>query len=319
MNRTERLYRIHNLLKGSRPVSMQRLMEELEASRATIVRDLEYLRLFMEAPVEYDRARNGYLYRDAEDTFELPGLWFNASELYALMAVEQLLESVQPGLLGPYLGPLKRRVRRLLKEAGPDADQVGERVRIQPVAYRTPEPDSFRRVAEATLGGRRLAMTYHSRGRNEVAQRRVHPQRLIHYRHNWYLAAWCERAGDLRLFALDRIEAPHPDETPADPMAEADLDRALQGAFGIFTGTARAWAVIRFSPEAARWVAEETWHPDQIGQWRDDGYELQVPYSDPTELVMEILRHGPDAEILAPAELREHIAGRLAAARTHYE
>ena len=45
--------------------------------------------------------------------------------------------------------------------------------------------------------------------------------------------------------------------------------------------------------EAAQWVANEEWHAQQKAHWRDDGrYELQVPYSDPTELAMDILRHG---------------------------
>jgi predicted DNA-binding transcriptional regulator YafY len=85
----------------------------------------------------------------------------------------------------------------------------------------------------------------------------------------------------------------------------------LEGSYGIFTGTAQAWAVLRFSAEAARWAAEERWHADQLGAWKPSGYELQVPYSNPTELIMEILRYGPEVEVLAPTELRETVLGRL--------
>lgn len=118
MNLLERIVRIHQLLTGSRrPVPMRRLMEELGASRNTVTRDLAYLRDFLGAPIVYDREANGHHYDPDAEAFELPGFWLNQSELYALLAIEHLLESVQPGFLGPFIGPLKARVRKLLGRA----------------------------------------------------------------------------------------------------------------------------------------------------------------------------------------------------------
>ena len=115
MNRAERIFRLHRCLKSRQPPSLAKLMDELEASRATINRDLEYMRLHMGAPITYDRDTNGYRYAADAPEFELPGLWFNQSELHALLACEQLLEEVQPGLLSPYIGPLRARIRKLLE------------------------------------------------------------------------------------------------------------------------------------------------------------------------------------------------------------
>lgn len=90
--------------------------------------------------------------------------------------------------------------------------------------------------------------------------------------------------------------------------------------YGLFAGPAAAEAVLHFSPYAARWVAEEQWHPNQQGRWLEDGgYELRLPYSDPTELVMDVLRYGPDVEVVAPAELREQVRERLARALAQYQ
>jgi predicted DNA-binding transcriptional regulator YafY len=50
----------------------------------------------------------------------------------------------------------------------------------------------------------------------------------------------------------------------------------------------------------------------------DDAYELQVPYSDSRELAMDILKYGPDVEVIAPPELRRLVAGRLLAAAHRY-
>jgi predicted DNA-binding transcriptional regulator YafY len=72
------------------------------------------------------------------------------------------------------------------------------------------------------------------------------------------------------------------------------------------------WAKLRFSAERARWIAAETWHPKQRGQFMPDGrYLLDLPYADPRELVMDILRHVPDVEVLAPDSLREDVAEKL--------
>lgn len=69
----------------------------------------------------------------------------------------------------------------------------------------------------------------------------------------------------------------------------------------------------------SRWVADEQWHPQQAGRFLEDGrYELRVPYSDPRELVMDILKHGPDVEVMAPSELRAAVADRLRAASGQY-
>lgn len=87
------------------------------------------------------------------------------------------------------------------------------------------------------------------------------------------------------------------------------LQQHFAGSYGIFSGQAAQTAVLRFSPERARWVRHERWHPDQVGVEEPDGaYRLSVPYGDDTELVMEVLRHGAEVEVLEPPELRRRVA-----------
>ena len=319
MNRAERIFRLHHLLNGRMPVSFEQLKHELDMSRATVRREIEYMRDFMEAPILYDRERNGYCYDPEAAEFELPGLWFNPSELYALLASEQLLETVQPGLLTPYIGPLRARIRKLLEQSGHTVDTVTSRIQLQAVAQRPVESQRFGTVAGATLAGQVLSLDYHGRERGTTTRRRVHPQRLLHYRSNWYLIAWCEQAADLRTFALERIRQAEVQEEPARSVDTERLERHFGATFGIFTGEATGWAVLRFNESAARWVADERWHPEQIGQWQGDGYELQIPYSDPRELIMDILKYGPDVEVVAPPELREAVAQRVSETAAQYE
>jgi len=79
-------------------------------------------------------------------------------------------------------------------------------------------------------------------------------------------------------------------------------------------------AVLRFDARRALWVAKERWHRDQEGRFLEDGsYELRVPYSNSLELIMDVLKYGPDVRVLAPDELRREVQERLRAALRVYE
>ncbi len=77
--------------------------------------------------------------------------------------------------------------------------------------------------------------------------------------------------------------------------------------------------MLRFSPEAARWVSAEIWHLKQEARTLEDGrYELKLPYAGTPELEMDILRHGEQVEVVSPEGLRKQIAQRHAAAAARY-
>jgi predicted DNA-binding transcriptional regulator YafY len=160
---------------------------------------------------------------------------------------------------------------------------------------------------------------YRGRGSAEETARSVSPQRLTHYRDNWYLDAWCHRREALRSFALERIASLAITDDPAREISEEALDAHFAHGYGIFAGPPRHTAVLRFTPERARWVAEENWFPGQPGEFLDDGsYLLRLPYSEAPELVMDILKYGPDVEVLEPVELREEVKERLRLALGRY-
>lgn len=320
MDRFDRIFELNRILQSARqPVSRRRLEEELECSRATVKRIIDDMRLFLNAPIVYDRERNGYCYdRSQAEMYELPGLWLNASELHALVSVQQLLAQVQPGLLDPLLKPLQKRIDELLELQQAGSDGLTGRVRILQMASRS-AGDCFQSVAGGLARRRRLALRYLNRGSGEQSEREVSPQRLSYYRDNWYLDAWCHLREGLRTFALDAVTEARELGSPAQEVPETELDAHYASSYGIFAGLPNCLAVLRFDPRRARWVAKERWHRDQVGRFLEDGsYELRVPYNNALELIMDVLKYGPDVEVLAPAELREAVAERLRAALEPY-
>lgn len=260
MNKTERIFKIEQLIAARRVVSFRDLLEELEVSRATLKRDLEYLRSRMRAPIVYDREAGGYRIapnRGGSARVEFPGLWFNAPEAAALLTMHHLLSNLQPGILRRHIEPLRERLRALLESADHSYREISRRVRILHLGRRAPQPKFFEIAASALLNRRRLQIRYYSRVSDQTTERAVSPQRLVCYRENWDLDAWCHWRNDLRSFAVDGIRHAQILDAPAKEIPDAELDEVLAGGYGIFAGRPRAWAKLRFTPARARWIAAE--------------------------------------------------------------
>ncbi len=307
-----KIYQLHELLRGRRSaLTMASMVNHLQCSGRTVKRVMEFMRDHLKAPLIYDREHGGYRY--SGEGYELPGLWFSAEEMLALLSLQKLLAELGPGLLDRQLAPLKSRILQLLESEHPRADEIG-RIRLLPLAARRPDGVMFQTIAGSLLQRRRLEITYHARGDNAESTRVVSPQRLVHYRDNWHLDAWCHTKEALRNFALDRIRAARMLDTPAADISGVQLDAHFADGYGIFAGEAQHTAILRFTAERARWVADETWHPRQHGCWLANGeFELRIPYADSRELVMDILRHVPEVEVIAPESLRQEVRIRLQA------
>jgi predicted DNA-binding transcriptional regulator YafY len=331
MDRYERITALHRTLKAARyPVTVARLQDELGCSRATVYRDLAFLRDGLMAPVSGD-GEAGFRYDTQHgERFELPGLWLSSEELHALLAAQQLLARTGGGVLSSALAPLQQRIEKLLDEHAGTKPADGkpaaskrwplERVRVIPHRTRRMDERAFRVVASGVLERRPLAFDYRARSTDEKTRRTVSPQRLTHYRDNWYLDAWDHDREALRSFSVDRMGGARLLDGVARDVDEAELDAHLAGSYGIFSGPPKGWATILFSAKAARWVADEHWHSQQQGRFLADGrYELKLPYSASRELLMDVLHYGSDAEIVEPPVLREQARALLQLAMSHYE
>jgi predicted DNA-binding transcriptional regulator YafY len=325
MDRTERFYKIEMLIRSRGSVSFAALMEELGVSRATLKRDLEYLRERLDAPIVYDRFDNGYkLQADPRDArqvkHELPGVWFSEREIHALLTMHQLIQGLdEGGVLARHLQPLLDKLHGMLGASEDESRELMKRVRIVSPARRPVAPRHFELIGGALTRRQRVQMQYWVRSRRQQTERTVSPQRLVHYRNTWYLDAWCHSSEALRRFALDAIREASLLEQRAKDVALKTIEAELDGGYGVFSGAKVQWALLQFSPEAAQWVAHEQWHPQQQATLHDDGsLTLRVPYADATELAMDVLRHGEQVKVLGPAALAQRVAERLGEAARQY-
>lgn len=187
MDRTARLYKIDQLLHERRVVPMTIFLEELGVSLATLKRDLDYMKYRLNAPITWNRTRRGYRLSDdaaATKHYSLPGLWFNTSEIHALLTMQHLLSTLQPGVLAPHIRPLLARLQVLLVEGDHSADEIQHRVRILGMAARNINYQQFEILGSALVKRKRLIIRHYSRQRDGTTEREISPLRLVYYRDN---------------------------------------------------------------------------------------------------------------------------------------
>jgi len=322
MSDMERLHRIKYMIQSRGCVPIEDFMTSLEISRATFKRDLDYLRDRMNAPIVYDRSMGGYRFDkpNAGDKIELPGLWFSEKEATALVLMQHLLANLDTsGLLSPHIAPLMDIVDGILGQSEVSAKELRKRIKVFGMSARKNVLENFEEVGVSLLKRQRLQLSYYSKGKNELTERAVSPQRLIFYRDNWYLDAYCHLRKGLRSFAMDGIRTAHVLEDKATEVSEKELHENFAESYGIFSGKATQRAKLRFTPEKARWVSAETWHGQQVSSFDKDGnYVLEFDYNQDPELVMEIMKHGDGVEVIGPASLKSKVRAELEKALKKY-
>ena len=321
MDRTERFYKIEMLIRSRGCVSFAEMRELLEVSPTTLKRDLQYLRERMDAPIEYDATENGYRFGQQwrGQRHELPGVWFSEKELHALLTMHQMMAGLdENGLLSRHLQPMLDKLTGMLGGDAAEAQEMTRRIKLISTARRRVPSEHFETVGSAVVKRQRLRMRYRKRGAGggSVSERVVSPQRLVHYRNTWYLDAWCHASDGLRRFALDAMEdAEVLEGQAARSLPLKELEGELDQGYGIFAGGDPQWATVVFSAQIAAWVSSEEWHPSQRSEWLADGrWQLELPFVDATELLMDLLRHAGQVDVLAPPSLREAYGKRLTAA-----
>jgi predicted DNA-binding transcriptional regulator YafY len=347
MSKTARIFELVRILRAKGFMSKQQILDRFEVTEPTFKRDLAFLRDEYGAQVKYDPQEKVYRLVSAGtvplgaipsgDMAEIPGLWFNEQELHSLLTMYELLKGYGgQGVVGESLAPFREKIETLLARMANDkrhrssstsknekptvftgatleerSQEVRHRIRVLPMAARRTPGEQLTQVADAVVSRKRLRITYHNRKRDDQTKRDISPQRLVHYRDNWYVDAYCHLKNRLSTFSVDSITAAKTLQEPAVEISEQELEEVLVSSYGIFSGIPTGECELLFSPERSRWVCDEVWHPNQKGQWTESSegrkWKLKFPYSDLRELLMDVLKHGDHVHVLKPQELNDQV------------
>jgi len=263
----------------------------------------------MQAPVEYDRNRNGYIYTQA---FSLPLAQVGQEEILAILLTRNLLSLGEGGYVSQCFQRLSNTLLLQTRALGLSRERIDQAFSAAWFGYAPTQSRTFRLVSSALLQHRAVSFTYTSPAANTISHRTVLPHHLQHYMGSWVLIAWCRTRQDWRKFYLSRMEDVHELSETFIPRPKQEWEYQVRGGFGIFQGQETFAVVLRFNAFRARWIREQVWHTEQTVRELDGGgLELTFPAADLREIKMRVLSFGADVEVIEPEDLRLEVAAEV--------
>ena len=289
----------------------------------TIRRDLQALE---EAgfPIFDDRSRE-----DGRTRWVLNGQAFKGlaagltvAELCALYFSRTLVESLAGT---PFRDEVQSAFEKLGSALTPHMrqflDQLPQVIAAKPDPLRRRADDALQQIAaralEATLYHRQAALVYHSRSSDRTKTYLVHPYRLAYAQGGLYLLAYVPEYGEVRTFAVERIQELSLQEERFTPIEELG-DDAFPNSLGVHSGPPERVA-IEFQPAVADYVRARHWHRSQaLSPCDDGGVRMTLDVCLDQALKSWILSFGPFAKVVAPEPLAREIAEQFEKGRALY-
>jgi predicted DNA-binding transcriptional regulator YafY len=284
-------------------------MERFEISPRQAAREIDFMRTFFSAPIEYSWDRDGYFY--SNDSFEFPGIWLSQDEIVSLVISKRLSTTIPDKRI-------KRKIDSCLHKISGytdfDPTTLEKKISLKNIHSYEVQPGVFESCLFAVIHDRQLRILYHAAHSGEKAERTVSPLHLLLYLGNWHLLAHCHVRDGLRDFVLSRIlEIDILPDTVDARVKREDIKEIIEGHYGIFLQGEERMVSLRFRGTSASLVRNQVWFPGQkITAQGEDSVVLQFPVSDFRELIGDILRFGPEAEVLEPVELRDLVRSTIA-------
>ncbi len=304
---TDKELKLQQIFASSHGMLVQKsyLLEQLDhCSESTLKRTINNLRDKFFVPLNYDRQNHGWR---SDKSYTLPGLFFSDNELYAFLILEQLLENMNEGLVTEQLLVAKEKINRLLASKLKTNGKITDKLRFISIFHRTYSKNVFQTIAKAVFNEAKITIDYCAKD-NKKSTRTISPQRVAHYKNNWYLDAFCHLRNSLRVFTIDGISQAKILDESAKIIPTEQIDIVVQSSYGIFSGNAKKIAILNFYPPVCFWIAKEKWHPKQQIKWlKNDVLELKIPYNKERELLADILRYAAHVKIISPKSLRESL------------
>jgi len=157
----------------------------------------------------------------------------------------------------------------------------------------------------------KLRLVYRRSGSDHAGERLVCPYALVASNGMLYLIAFCDQEASVRVFRMDRVEGADATEWRFERPADFSVETMLREG-RVFRAEQPATLRVRYSPRVARWIAER----EGVPLAPDGSLTIDHPLADEEWAIRHVLQYGPDAEVLAPAPVRERLRERIAAMRT---
>ena len=306
--RLRRLLSVFPLFAERPEIAMAELERSSGVDVSTLIEDLAAITERADEPGGFIASVDaiiGHSHVSIRSEHFLRPLRLNVAELCALELGLAMLAATSAPDEQRTIGTARERVRAAIV-AVPAGKQEEEMWRGVPPSLGGDEVLSSLRIALQSR--RKVSMTYRKGAAEEPRERIVRGYGLIPANDTWYLVAHCESSEGIRFFRLDRVEQVSVLENGYRIPSSVSVTQLVSAGKPFYSETSNVMTV-RYSPRIARWIAER----EQAPLAEDSSLTLEHPLADVDWAVRHVLQYGPDAEVLAPAAVREKIRERLAA------
>jgi predicted DNA-binding transcriptional regulator YafY len=301
--------------EGRQPVNCLILSRLWEVSQKTVQRDIDFLRDQLHAPLDYDRLRKSYFF--TEPTWSMPALVVSEGEILAVLLGARVLEQYHGTPVARQLGQIFEKLAELL----PDKVRIRPEQMFNRFSFRCPParavtPENWSAVIRGLCEQRTLRMFYRKADMAPAAPAREYlfnPYHVANLQGEWYVFGVYGGQPEVRQFAMARIERAAVTAVGFQVPADFDPEKLLADTFGRFSCSRESHTVrLLFSRDAARWVEDREWHPQQTLKRRPSGdLELSFPAKGLYEVQRWVLSWGHDVTVLQPKALKEAVAAEV--------
>ncbi|MGL4981331.1 MAG: helix-turn-helix transcriptional regulator [Treponemataceae bacterium] len=296
----ERLMLIHQKIEKKLYPNCSTLADDFEVSISTINRHIEYLRTRMNAPIEFDKNKNGYYYMKDYD-FALNSI--SQQDLLALSYVKNLLNTCQDT---PLYTEIESAISSILKSQLPFSKDLLQRITSPPLPKIIVDEELWKIITKALLTNRILKFNYHGIYNQEKKTRHVAPYQIVIGDNTCGLFGFCQKAKGKRFFAFNRIENPSITEEQFTLPKDYDFNAYCgESYFGAYISEKIEFYEIAFFGMARKNIKEVIWAKDQKIQEIDEEDTTILQFSSPQhQKIFEwVLSKGSLAKPLQPEKL----------------
>lgn len=304
----ERMSKLHDAIQSGNYPNCTLLAREMEVSRKTIQRDLDFMRDRLGLPIAYDGQKFGFYYTEPVEA--VPEMEVSEGELVALLIAQKALQQHRGTV---YEGPLRSACAKiaaaLTDRVSVDITDLASRISFKEQGFNEVPVELFDAVGRAVRSSRVLTFLYKKLGAQAEELRRIHPYHLGCINNQWYVFGWDVEREGIRTFALTRLRDPKVQRAQFEMPSDFSIETFLADSMGVFRGGRELEKVrIRFEGWVAQIVRERVWHSsEKKTELPDGGLEVELLLSSLEEVERWVLGFGVHAKVLQPPALVQRL------------
>lgn len=299
-----RLLKLEKAIQSIPYPSVERLMKELEVSRRTILRDIDELKIYYNAPIEYDRLRKGYYYTD--ETFFVQNILVSEGELVAMAGILPLLERYDNTPFKETINKVYDTISQMLPNQIQVQTSLMNNVQFISDPLPTIESEVFTKIFEAIKLHKTISFRYRSIKATEHTPHSLDPYKIYCQKGDWYAIGYCHKHDKYSTYNLSRMKnITLLDEFEPDP--DYEIKVYIDPNFGVWNNEFPVKKIeLVFDKSINTYILERTWHKNQkCHQEKDGSVYLSFESNQMQETLFWVLHFGSAVKILNPPELKQ--------------